>query len=452
MVMRRSILLLLSLALVANCGTRVPHTVASSAQQVASGQPTASDGSTTDDTTPLTGDGATRSDTGTGTGAASGAAPSASGTGQSAAAGSTSASQTPTGPPIMLGAVGTRSGIIGAAVRDVWRGIPVWEKWVNTHGGVMGRPVQFITVDDGGDPGKHAAAVRRLIRENHVVAFVGSLAPTTLSAGTPLLEQAGIPVIGGDAGESGWFTSPMAFPSNSQGIARGNALGKWGAANLKITKAAVFYITDVDVGERFRSSFKNAWTKAGKQIVVDVGVSLAQPDFTSEILQAKNAGAEVIYIGMEEAACQRFFDAARRQNYTPIWFTAACVLRPILRAKDITTDRLWAGSSFGRSDANTPEAAEWREAYKRFAPDLPYPDSFSFTWIAGKMFEAAVKAGGGVTSKQIVDGFHKLSNVTLGGLIPPQSWPPGPHPEGSCGRIDRFNGTRFLDASGGFLC
>jgi hypothetical protein len=63
-----------------------------------------------------------------------------------------------------------------------------------------------------------------------------------------------------------------------------------------------------------------------------------------------------------------------------------------------------------------------------------------------------VQAGGGVTSKQIVDGLHKLKNVTLGGLIPPQSWPPGPHPEGSCGRIDKFNGTRFIDASGGFLC
>ncbi|HZN16244.1 MAG TPA: ABC transporter substrate-binding protein [Acidimicrobiales bacterium] len=443
--MRRLFLLLAALVLIANCGTRVPHPVGLSAQQSSNGQATGANGNTADT---VVSDGAA-ADNGT-TGDASSAAAT---NGQSSASGaSATQSQTPTGPPIMLGAVGTRSGIIGAAVKDVWRGLPVWEKWVNTHGGIMGRPVKVIIVDDAGDPGKHAAAVRRLIREDKVVAFVGPIAATTLSAGTPILEQAQIPVIGGDSGESGWFKSPMAFPSNSQGIARGNALGKWGAAHLNITKAAVFYLTDVDVGERFRNSFKAAWQKAGKQIVVDAGVSLAQPDFTSEILQAKNAGAEAIFIGLEEAACQRFFDAARRQNYTPIWFSAACVLRPILRAKDITTNRTYGGSSFGRSDADTPAAAEWREAYKRFAPDLPYADSFSFTWISGKMFEAAVKAGGGVTSKQIIDGLHKLKNETLGGLIPPQSWPPGPHPEGSCGRVDKFDGTRYVDISQGFLC
>ena len=211
-------------------------------------------------------------------------------------------------------------------------------------------------------------------------------------------------------------------------------------------KAAVFYLTDVDVGTRFRNSSRRRGS-GGKQIVIDVGVSLAQPDFTSEILQAKNAGAEVVYIGLEEAACQRFFDAARRQNYKPIWMSAACMIRPILRAKDITTNRLYGGSSFGRSDGGSPEAKEWQEAYRRFEPDLPYPDAFLFTWLAGKLFEAAVKAGGGVTSKQILAGLHKLKNETLGGLIPPQSWPPGPHPEGSCGRVDKFNGTRFEPAA-----
>ena len=445
---------MLALSLAAGCGTRVPRNVGAPAQQVTAGAR-----NPTGDTTPGA-DATTGADTGVGTSTGATDDNGATASGGAARGGGAAAAQpentagasAASGQPIMLGAVGTQSGIIGAAVADEWRGLPVWEKWVNTHGGVMGRPVKIITADDAADPGKHAAAVRRLIRENKVVAFVGPIAATTLSAGTPILEQYQIPVIGGDSGESGWFRSPMAFPSNSQGIARGTALGQWGAAHLSATKAAVFYLTDVDVGTRFRNSFKAAWTKAGKQIVVDAGVSLAQPDFTSEILQAKNAGAQVIYIGLEEAACQRFFDAARRQNYTPIWLSAACALRPILRAKDITTNRVYGASSFGRSDINTPEAAEWREAWHRFAPDLGGPDAFAFTWVSGKMFEAAVKAGGGVTSKQILAGLYRLKNETLGGLIPPQSWPPGPHPEGSCGRVDKFDGTKWVDASGGFLC
>ena len=121
-----------------------------------------------------------------------------------------------TGAPILLGAVGTKSGLIGTALAGGFRGLTVWEKWVNANGGVQGRPVKIIQVDDAGDPGKHAAAVRKLIREDGVVAFIGNIAPFTLSAGLPLLEEAQIPAIGGDGGDSSWFHSPIAFRSTAR--------------------------------------------------------------------------------------------------------------------------------------------------------------------------------------------------------------------------------------------
>ena len=116
------------------------------------------------------------------------------------------------GEPIVLGAVGTKSGIVGAALEGGFRGLTVWERWVNANGGVQGRPVRIIQVDDGADPGKHAAAVRRLILEEDVVAFIGNIAPFTFSAGAPILEEAGVPAIGGEGADRAWFSSPAGLP------------------------------------------------------------------------------------------------------------------------------------------------------------------------------------------------------------------------------------------------
>ena len=99
---------------------------------------------------------------------------------------------------------------------------------MNANGGIQGRPVKVIQVDDGGDPGKHAAAVRRLIREERVVAFIGNIAPFTFSAGVPLLEEAGVPAIGGDGADAAWFKLRHRVPDQRPDhlpLAAGGALG-----------------------------------------------------------------------------------------------------------------------------------------------------------------------------------------------------------------------------------
>jgi hypothetical protein len=82
------------------------------------------------------------------------------------------------------------------------------------------------------------------------------------------------------------------------------------------------------------------------------------------------------------------------------------------------------------------------------------PDSaFLFSWLSGKLIEAALKGKTGrVTGQVIIDGLHSLRNETLGGMIPAQTWPPGPHAEGRCGNIGRFNGQLIEPAVSDFVC
>jgi branched-chain amino acid transport system substrate-binding protein len=358
------------------------------------------------------------------------------------------------GEPIMLGAVGTKSGLVGSALAGGFRGLTVWEKWVNANGGVQGRPVKIIQVDDAGDPGKHAAAVRRLIREDHVVAFIGNIAPFTLSAGLPLLEEAQIPAIGGDGGDAAWFRSPVAFPINGQTVSRSRPAARWALANLPQRKAAVYYVNEAEAPSVLGRNFADEWRKGGGQVVVEAGVSLAQPDFTGEVVQARNSGADILYIVLEKAGCNRFFDAAQRQGYKPIIIGPACTIETTLGHKDLTANRFYsAGAARSPVPGRSPAQDEAVAAAKRFDPSLSLDGAFMFGWLAGKLFEAAMAQPGAVLSGPgVIDALHRLPATNLGDLTPTQAWPPGPHPEGRCGLMSKFDGTKFVLQTPSFVC
>ena len=459
---RVAVLVLAALVTAGACGTRVPHPGLNASGQGAGNAATGAasdDVSGATDTGTGTGSGSDAGDTGTGAGAGSGAASGSSanragagGTGSGASGGGAGATAV-SGDPIVIGAVGTRSGIVGSALAKSFRGLNVWQRWVNTHGGLAGHPVKIVQADDAGDPGKHAAAVRRLILEERAVAFI-NVAPLTFSAGVPFLEQYNIPAIGGDSAENGWFTSPNAFPISGQTYSRAIPLARWVLANLPQRKVAIYYVNEAEAPQRLGESFRDAWQERGGQVVAFTGVSLAAPDFTGEVINARNAGADIVYLALEHAACNRFWDAARRQRFNPMWLSAACSVESIRAAKDLTANRLYAGQSYKLAYGPSPAQQEIKQAVDRYDPTLQEDAAFLFTWLSGKLLEVALKGKTGrLGGPQILAALQGVRNETLGGMIPAQSWPPGPHPEGRCGNVAKFSGGELLEpAVADFVC
>jgi branched-chain amino acid transport system substrate-binding protein len=452
---RRAVLVVMLVGLVAAaCGTRVTEEVSTATSLVersVSADPLASSdasaGSPVTSTVDSSGDGAS-----SGTGNAAG---SPTGAGVTVPSGNAAApaNRPASGAPIVLGAVGTKSGIVGSALSGGFRGLSVWEKWVNAHGGVQGRPVKVIQVDDGSDPAKHAAAVRKLILEDRVVAFIGNIAPFTFSAGASLLADNRMAAIGGDGAEAGWFQSPFAFPINGQTISRSRPAAKWALAHLKERRAAVIYVSEADAPAQLAHNFADEWRRGGGQVVLDAGVSIATPDFTGEVVQAKNSGADILFLLLEKAACNRFFDAAQRQQYKPVMIAPACTIDTALDHRDLTTNRLYAAHAGRSPKPGTPAQDEAIAAGKRFDPSLELDGAFLFGWLAGKLFEAAMaQPGTSLTPAGIVDALHRLPATGLGGLTPVQAWGPGPHAEGRCGLVSRFDGTQFALQTPDFLC
>ncbi len=351
--------------LVAACGPRVDRPAGESAARVGEVGP-ATQGAAGDATDP----GAT----GTGAGADAGTTGASTGSTGGTGAGGGTAAAPASGTPIELGVVGTISGLIGDQQKGMEVSLQAWAGYVNDHGGVVGRPVHLNFLDDGGDPGRHAAAVRRLIDEVHVVAFVGNGASLTMSAGTPILESAGVPAIGGDSGNAGWFTSPMAFPLNGAAKPEGVALGGFAAKQLPQTKLAIYHISEIDIGTVIADEVEAQWEKAGKQVVARGSVALAHPDFTAEVLQAKGKGADIVAVFADISGCRRFLDAARRQNYKPVFLVASACFQPGLdAANDLVKDNLYVGSALEPPNSDVADVAIMRQAMAAYVPNFPAP-------------------------------------------------------------------------------
>lgn len=338
----------------------------------------------------------------------------------------------PTGAPIVIGSVGALSGI-ASATAPVSRGTQLWAQWANSRGGVAGHPIEVVVADDGGDPARYRATLQRLVEQEHVVAFVGNPNLTTIQAGVDYLEQARVPMIGGDHGSQVWFTSPMLFPQVTAGDgAIWASAAAMAAHEPDMTQIGLIACQEAQICQDAARLLPQYAPAFGLDMVYVTQTSVAQPDFTAECLSARRAGAEKIYIGMDGNSALRVAASCARQGYFPVLSVAVTI-------DDQLAEAGMAGAMFSGSTAPwysdaTPALAEFHAAVDEFAPDEPISPSLLEGWIAGKLFErAAAGVGETATSDQILEGLWSLGGETLGELTAPLAYArDAPAPETFC--------------------
>lgn len=99
---------------------------------------------------------------------------------------------------------------------------------INARGGIHGRRIELVALDDGGEPEKALATARQLALDPQVVAVVGHLRPDSTAAAMKIYCEAGLPVIAvesavtacagaqvlGSAPRDRWLEDQVIFVSN----------------------------------------------------------------------------------------------------------------------------------------------------------------------------------------------------------------------------------------------
>ena len=334
--------------------------------------------------------------------------------------------KTPVGDPVVIGSVGTLSGPVGAAMQDGPLAVRVWAKARNAAGGLGGRPVQVVVVDDGGDPFRYQAILRDLVERRGVVAFVSNMAAFTLASGKSYLEAKRVPVIGGDLTTSMWNESPMFFPQagGEQALVWGMVAN--GAASGKRRFGALSCRESEGCRHADRYWFEQGWvTEAGMEPAYRGQISIAQPDYTAECLTAQRAGVEVLAVVADGATARRVAASCARQGYRPTLSIAGPAVDERLAgagASEALDGTLGTVATFPYVLRDTPATAEFHATMARFGTGEPLSAAAAQGWVSAKLFERVATGAEPLTSARILEGLWSLSAETLGGLTAPRTF------------------------------
>jgi branched-chain amino acid transport system substrate-binding protein len=359
---------------------------------------------------------------------------------------------------IKLGSVGVSSGPIGAAVQPAIDAGRAWVADVNARGGVGGHPVQLIMVDDHGDPGQALAVTRRLVEQDGVLALYGTHMATTEQAVVAYLQEKGVPIIGTCTCNTQVDDSPIVFQvgiGSRKGLSWSQVAPLLDGSDKR--KIAVLYCREAQTCTDLRNGVKD-WVKlANVEVAYEAQISLAQPDFTGEVIQAHNAGADAFVVVAENPTTIRVARSAHRQGWNPIMVTqhGGSDERFIRDGGADIEGALISHST--ASWANAPIMADYRDAMARYIPGGARGGMGASVWVAGKLIEKMAKAFPPTpTPADFLNGLYNLHGETLDGRIPPTTYTRGKSNAdvNLCPVTARVQGGKYVELKGpaSFTC
>ena len=186
---------------------------------------------------------------------------------------------------------------------SLYKTIPVAEKayfdYINDHGCVNGRKIDFTILDDAYDPSKTVSLTQQLVEQDKVFAVFGSLGTAQNLAVWNYVNQKKVPEVLLATGDSYWGFSAKKYPwtIGFQPDYPGEAkiYGKYIVKNLPHAKIGVLYQND-SFGKNSFAGLRVGLGAKKSQIVSAQPFDLAAGNVTSQVLALKASGADTFVL------------------------------------------------------------------------------------------------------------------------------------------------------------
>jgi branched-chain amino acid transport system substrate-binding protein len=197
---------------------------------------------------------------------------------------------------IKIGQTNPYSGPVSAASVN-GKMMTAYFNMVNARGGINGRKIKFISLDDELSPPRTVEHHRKLVEEENVFAIVGTLGTPTNAAVQRYLNQRKVPSLVLITGAKRFLDAKDApytmgyYPSYEiEAVNYARYLLK----NKPDAKVGVIYQND-DFGKDFLRAFRGELgDKAAKMIVREASYEISAPSIESQIIALKGAGADTL--------------------------------------------------------------------------------------------------------------------------------------------------------------
>jgi ABC-type branched-subunit amino acid transport system substrate-binding protein len=328
---------------------------------------------------------------------------------------------------------------------------------INDQGGVNGRKITMISVDDGYSPPKTVEQTRKLIEEDQVLAIVGSLGTATNGAVQKYLNARKVPQILLASGATKWadpehFPWTMTFTWTYQAEAR--VYASYVLKHLPDAKIAVLYQND-DFGKDFRKGFlQRLGDKAGAMIVKEATYEVTDASVDSQIIDLAGSNATVFF----NIATPKFAAQAIRKAYDIGWHPVQFIDNPaasvgtVMRPAGVEKAKGVLSTGFVK-DPTDPQFADdadfkdWLAWMRKYYPEgsLEDPQNAVGYAQAQTMVQVLKQCGDDLTRENVMRQMANLKNFHPAMLIDGVNLDTGPtnyEPMRKL-RMVRFDGERF---------
>ncbi len=211
--------------------------------------------------------------------------------------------------------IGELSGA-GAVSSTNWRdGATLAVDEINAKGGLLGRKIELTNYDTQTNPGMARAQMQKAIDEDPYV-ILGPIFSGMVKVSMTLAQQAEIPqFIGGEASELTQLGDPYLFRTSYGQQASMPKIANYIRDGVKAKSVAVVWVNN-DFGKGGRDNFVREMNSRGIKVVVDISTESGQTDFAADVVKAKGAKADAIFVYTNEEESARFLREVRKQGVT----------------------------------------------------------------------------------------------------------------------------------------
>lgn len=180
----------------------------------------------------------------------------------------------------------------------VGKGILAYVQSINDRGGINGRKINYIALDDAYSPPKTVEHVRRLVESDEVAFLFGQLGTPGNSATVKYIASRGVPGIAITSGSSK-FTNVKEYPLTTTSLVsfdtEGKIYAKYLTTSLPSAKYAILYQND-DLGKDYVNAFRSFLKGDYDKRVVTAAYEITDPTIDSQIVNLRSSGAEALVV------------------------------------------------------------------------------------------------------------------------------------------------------------
>lgn len=309
------------------------------------------------------------------------------------------------------------------------KGQAAWFKKINDEGGINGRMINFISLDDGYSPPKTLEQARKLVEQEKVLLLFATLGTPTNSAIQKYMNQKKVPQLFVQTGASKWgdpknFPWTMGFQTNY--FSEGKVFAQAILDNQPNAKIAIIYQND-DFGKDYVAGVEAGLGNKKNMIIARESFEVTDPTVDSQIVKLKASGADVIMNFSTPKFAAQVIKKLAELNWKPVHYmtqvssSPGAVLVPagLDNSKDIITSGFFKEPTDPqwKDDKAMIEYKAW---FKKYLPNADPLDTYYLQGLlnAQTMEYVLRQAGNNLTRANIMKQAASINDLKLPLLLP----------------------------------